>query len=329
MNKWNPLVASCLGTFMLLIDVTIVTVALPDIAAATHSSFTTLQWVLDAYALVLGALVLGMGALADNIGHKRVYLSGTALFAAASLACGLADSGGVLVAARAVQGVGGAAMFATTIALLHATYSGRDRGVAFGVWGAVSGASAGIGVVLGGVLTQWAGWRWVFMVNLPVSVCAIALSAVAFGETTRRRVRLDVPGIATFSLTAGALIFGIIRGGEAGWGSAVTVGSLAVAALALAVFAVAESRAAQPMLPLVLLRSPRFVGSLVGALGMNFAAFSGSVLLSIWLQDVLRLSAIGTGCALLPMSVLAFVVAGDSDTGSTAPRRSGRSGWAW
>lgn len=295
---------------MLLIDVTIVTVALPDIAAATGASFTTLQWVLDAYALVLGALVLGMGALADNLGHKRVYIAGTLLFAAASLTCGLAGSGGVLVAARAVQGVGGAAMFATTIALLHATYSGRERGIAFGIWGAVSGASAGIGVVLGGALTQWAGWRWVFMVNVPVSVCAVALSVVAFRETARRRVRLDIAGVVLFSLAAGALIFGIIRGGEAGWGRPATMASLAVAALALIAFGVVETRVANPMLPLSLLRNPRFAGSLVGGIGMNFAAFSGSVLLSIWLQDVLRLSAIGTGLAMLPMAAVAFVTAG-------------------
>ncbi len=310
MRKWNPLIASCLGTFMLLIDVTIVTVALPDIARSTGASFATLQWVLDAYALVLGALVLGMGAVADDLGHKRVYIAGTALFAAASLACGLADSGGPLVAARAVQGIGGAAMFATTIALVHASYTGRDRAVAFGVWGAVSGASAGIGVVLGGILTQWAGWRWVFMVNIPVSVVAMALSAVAFRETTRRRVGLDVPGIAAFSATAGALILGVIRGGENGWGDPVTVGALVVAALGLVGFVAIESRAAHPMLPLQLLREPRFTASLVSAAGMNFAAFSGSVLLSIWLQEVLRLSAVATGCALLPMSAVAFVAAG-------------------
>ncbi len=310
MKKWIPLIASCLGTFMLLVDVTIVTVALPDIAAATHSPFSTLQWVLDAYALVLGALVLGMGSLADNLGHKRVYIGGTALFAVASLGCGLASSGAELVMFRAIQGIGGAAMFATTTALLHATYSGRDRGVAFGVWGAVSGASAGIGVIAGGVLTEWAGWRWVFIVNVPVSLCAIVLSLLVFRETRRGHARLDLPGIALFTLAAAALIFGIIRGGEDGWSSDVAITALVVAVLALVAFVIVEARAAAPMLPLHLLRIPRFAGSLVAALGMNFSAFSGSILLSLWLQTMLHLSAIGTGLAMLPMASTAFVVSG-------------------
>ena len=143
MRKWLPLMTVCLGTFMLLIDVTIVNVALPDMADDLKTSFSSLQWVVDAYALTLAALVLGTGSIADLVGHRRAYAAGLALFAVSSLACGLAPNSGALIAARAVQGVGAAAMFATTFALLNSNYTGRDRGTAYGMWGAVAGASVG------------------------------------------------------------------------------------------------------------------------------------------------------------------------------------------
>src|SRR6059058_2379048 len=174
-RKWLPLLTVCLGTFMLLIDVTIVNVALPDMAKDLKTSFGSLQWVVDAYALTLAALVLGTGSIADLVGHRRAYIAGLALFAVASFVCGIAPNSGSLVAARAVQGIGGAAMFATTFALLNSNYSGRDRGVAYGLWGAVAGASAAVGPILGGVLTEGLSWRWIFFVNLPVSVLAIVL----------------------------------------------------------------------------------------------------------------------------------------------------------
>src|ERR1700733_11144940 len=154
MRKWMPLIAVCLGTFMLLVDVTIVTVALPDMAVDLRTSFSALQWVVDIYALILAALLLAMGSLGDLYGRRRLYLGGLALFALASLGSGLARSTAELIAARGVQGVGGAAMYATTIALLNSAYQGRDRGVAFGIWGAVSGAAAAAGPILGGLLTQ-------------------------------------------------------------------------------------------------------------------------------------------------------------------------------
>ncbi|MGB6574987.1 MAG: MFS transporter, partial [Trebonia sp.] len=170
MKKWWPLVAVCAGTFMLLVDVTIVTVALPDMARELHTTFQDLQWVIDLYALVLAALVLTVGSVADRLGRRRVYLIGLVVFALSSLACGLAPNVGVLIAARGVQGLGAAAMFATTMALISSSYSGRERGVAFGAWGAVNGAAAAAGPIVGGLLATHFGWRWIFLVNLPVSV---------------------------------------------------------------------------------------------------------------------------------------------------------------
>ena len=187
MRKWLPLVAICTGTFMLLVDVTIVNVALPDIATDLGTTFSQLQWVVDVYALALAALVLGAGSLADLYGRRRLYLIGLVLFALASLACGLAPNAGCLIAARGVQGIGGAIMFATTIALINTSYEGRDRGTAFGVWGAVVGASAALGPILGGALTELS-WRWIFFVNLPVCVLAVVLTltAVAGGPAAER-----------------------------------------------------------------------------------------------------------------------------------------------
>lgn len=310
MQKWKPLLAVSLGTLMLLIDITIVIVALPDIQRNLNAGFDALQWVLDAYALALAALVIGAGTLADRFGHQRVYLVGTVLFAAASLFAGCAPSIEVLIAARAVQGVAAAAMFATTVSLLHITYSGRDRGTAFAVWGAVAGASAGLGMVAGGMLTQWLSWRWIFFVNIPVSVVTVALSLTAFVNTRRDGVRLDVAGVVSACGAAAALTFAIIRGGESGWTDAITLVSFAASAVFLVLFLVAETVVAQPMLPLSLFKIRPFTGSVVGATGQSFAAFGVTPLISIWAQNILGLDALQTGLAMLPMAAVSFVVAG-------------------
>lgn len=310
MRKWTPLVAACLGTFMLLIDVTIVNVALPDIRSDLGSSFSELQWVVDAYALVLAALVLAAGSIADGIGHKRVYLVGLVVFAGSSLAAGLAQDPTALIAARAVQGVGAAAMFATTISLLHATYTGRDRGTAFAVWGAVSGAAAGVGVVLGGVLTDVLDWRWIFFVNIPISVLTFWLSAIAFRSGARGRLRVDIAGVVTFSAFAAATTYGIIGGGESGWSTMTTIVSFAIGAAALIAFVTVESVQSAPMFPLGLLRIRVFTGCIIAAAIFSVAAFASLPLLSIWMQGRLGLTPLQTGLAMLPMPVVAFVVAG-------------------
>src|SRR6201996_2330346 len=212
MRKWWPLVAICTGTFMLLVDLTIVNVALPDMARELHTTFSDLQWVIDLYALVLGALVLTVGSLADRLGRRKVYLAGLVLFAASSLTCGLAPNVGVLIAARGVQGVGAAAMFATTMALISNTYSGRERGMAFGVWGAVNGAASALGPIIGGPRTGKLGWRWIFLVNLPVSVVAVALTLRVVTESRDPQPRrIDLPGMTTFTIAAATLTYALIR----------------------------------------------------------------------------------------------------------------------
>jgi EmrB/QacA subfamily drug resistance transporter len=310
MGKWWPLVAVCLGAFMLLVDVTIVTVALPQIAVDLRASFSGLQWIIDGYTLALAALLLGAGSVADRWGRRRTYVAGLALFAAASLACGLAPSAEVLVAARFAQGVGGAAMFATTMALLNVSYRGPDRAVAFGVWGAVLGAAAAAGPMLGGLLTHQLDWRAIFLVNLPISVVAIVLTLRVLRESRDPEARrVDLPGVVTFAIAAGSATYALIRAGEEGWTGSGTAIWFGLAAVALIAFLAVERRSAHGMLDLGLFRSPTFVGIMLAATLLPVAAFAYPVYLSLWLQSVLGLEAVHAGLALVPMSALAFVVA--------------------
>ncbi|MFF4286036.1 MFS transporter [Streptomyces sp. NPDC001633] len=321
-GKWWPLAAITLGNFLLLVDVTIVSTALPRIADGLGASFSSLQWVMDIYALALAALLMVAGSAADLFGRRRLYVAGLALFALASLACGLAPGPGVLIAARAVQGVGAAAMFATNTPLLMASYQGRDRGVAFGVWGGTSGAAAAIGPVLGGLLTEYVDWRAIFLVNLPLTAVAamITLRRVpeSYGDLPRPRTdpagatrtiaRIDWPGAASFTMCAGALTYGLIRGGERGWSEAGTRGSLVVAFLALAAFLVIERRVRRPLLDLGLMRRPSFATLLAAALLLQAAAFPYLMFVGLWVQNVLGLSPVQAGLAGTPMAVMSLLV---------------------
>jgi len=311
MRTWSPLIAVCLGTFMLLVDVTIVTVALPVLTRDLHSSLSDLQWVLDGYALALAALLLGLGSVADRLGRKAVYLVGLVVFALASLACGLAPDAGALIVARFVQGAGAAAMLATTIALLNIAYQGRERAIAFGVWGAVNGAAAAAGPILGGLLTQHLDWRWIFLVNLPVSVAAIALTVRSVPESRADRgARFDVAGMATFTVAVGSVVYALIRANDAGWTAPGTLGLFGLGAVASVVFVVVERAAAQPMLDLRLFRSPAFTGVMVAGLLGQAAAFAYLIFTSVWLQTALHKGPVMAGVlGSLPLSGAGFVVA--------------------
>jgi EmrB/QacA subfamily drug resistance transporter len=309
MRKWLPLLTVCLGTFMLLIDVTIVNVALPSMIKDLHESFASVQWVVDAYALTLAAFVLGAGSIADLVGRRRTYIVGVALFAVSSFACGIAPNSAVLVAARAVQGVGGAAMFATTLPLLNSNYTGRDRGTAYGWWGATAGASAAVGPIIGGLLTQALSWRWIFFVNLPLSVIAIVLCAgylVDAHETHKGRV--DVFGIIAFAGTCAAITYALIRANDSGWSNDVTWAMLGAAAILLITFVHVERHSSDAMLDIALLKHSSFTGVMIGGLSLGFAAFAAFTYTSIWTQSVLGLSPIRAGLVGLPMSLMAFGV---------------------
>jgi EmrB/QacA subfamily drug resistance transporter len=309
MRKWLPLLTISLGTFMLLIDVTIVNVALPDMAIDLHTSFTDLQWVIDIYALALAALLLGIGGFADLVGRKRVYIGGLFVFAASSLTAGISQSTTMLIAARAVQGVGAAAMFATTIALISSSYQGRDRGLAFGVWGASNGAAAAAGPIIGGLLTQAISWRWIFFVNLPITVLAVVLGLrVLTGQEPRSKARIDLPGVIAFTIASGAVTFALTRAGDNGWGSSTTITLFAVALVSLVAFLVIEARSKAPILEPALLRRPSFSGVLGGAMLLPLAAFAALTYASLWLQSVRGMTPIQAGLALVPLSLAALPV---------------------
>ncbi|MCS7484093.1 MFS transporter [Umezawaea endophytica] len=313
MRQWAPLWAVCAGAAMLLFDVTIVHVALPSTGADLHASLSDLQWVVDVYALVLAALLLTSGALADRFGGRRLFTLGLGVFGAASLACALAPEPWFLITARAVQGVGAACVFATGPALLHQAYEGRARGIAFGVWGAVSGAAAAAGPLVGGVLTHQLNWRWVFLVNVPVSVLAVVLAMTAFTRSPTAADRgLDLLGTACFAAATGSVIYALIRGDRILFG---------VALAALVAFVLVERRHPHPVLDLRLLRSPAFTGVSLAALTLSLSAYSGLLYVSLRLRGD-GLSALQTGLALAPLGVTALVVSSLFGRGlhDTSPR---------
>src|SRR5580698_10623342 len=274
-SKWWTLTAVCLGTFMLLLDVTIVNVALPDIQSALHASFSGLQWVVDAYALSLAALLLTAGSLADLYGRRRLYLAGLAIFTIGSVLCGAAVNTLMLQLSRGLQGVGGAIMFSVALALLADAFRGKDRGVAFGVWGAITGVAVAIGPLLGGVLTTGLSWRWIFFVNLPVGVVAVALTLTRVAESRAPVARRpDWPGFVLFTIALSALVYGLIESSQKTFGSGIVIGCLITAGVLLAAFLVAESRLRHPMFDLSLFRKPTFAGGAAAAFALSASIFA-------------------------------------------------------
>jgi EmrB/QacA subfamily drug resistance transporter len=308
-KNWT-LAAVLLGTFMLLIDITIVIVALPDIRTSLHTSFSDVQWTIDAYSLSLAALLLPAGSLADILGRRRVFALGLAVFTVGSLLCGLAQSGLMLIVCRAVQGIGGATVFATSLALLAQTFHGRERGMAFGAWGAVAGAATALGPLLGGLLTTELSWRWIFLVNLPIGILAIAITLTRVHEfrPTHAR-RIDLPGFAMFTLGLVALVYGLIESSRRGWGDGVVIGALVIAAVMLAAFPIVERLQREPMFDLTLFRKPTFVGGSIAAFGMNGSLFAMFIYLVLYLQVALHYSALASGLRLVVITGAALITA--------------------
>ena len=307
-RTWT-LVAVCLTTFMLLLDITVVVVALPNMQQRFDASLTGLQWVVDAYALTLAALILTAGALADRYGRRLLFMTGVVLFTLASLLCGLAWSITALDVARALQGIGGAALFATALALIGHEYRGADRFGALAVWGATVGAAVACGPLIGGLLTDGLGWRWIFFVNIPVGVFAFAVALTRITESRDERAqRTDVAGLATFSTALFLIVFGILRGNASGWSSALILGSLVCGATLLVAFVVVELRQERPMFDVTLFRQPAFVGVSVATFCIAVGMFSMFPYLSIYLQDILGYSPLATGVRFLPLTAFVFFV---------------------
>jgi EmrB/QacA subfamily drug resistance transporter len=307
-RRWT-LVAVCTTTFMLLLDITVVVVALPNIQRDLHASLTGLQWVVDAYSLTLAALILTAGALADRYGRRLLFRVGVVFFTFSSLLCGLAWSIAVLDVARGLQGLGGAALFATALALIGAEYSGPDIGGAIAIWGATIGVAVASGPLVGGIITDALGWRWVFFVNVPVGAFALWAALTRMGESRDpKATRTDYWGLLTFSASLFLIVFGVLRGNAEGWSSALILGSLIGGAVLLAVFVLVERRQARPMLDLNLFRSPTFVGVSIATFCIGAGMFALFPYLSIYLQDILGYSPLDAGLRFLPLTAFVFAV---------------------
>jgi EmrB/QacA subfamily drug resistance transporter len=310
-RKWWTLTAVSAGMFMLLLDISIVIVALPAIQRELGGTLSDLQWVIDAYALSLAALLLTAGSLADLRGRRTVFAVGIGIFTAGSLLCGLAPSTLFLTVARAGQGIGGAIMFSTSLALLANAFKGRDRGIAFGIWGAIAGIAVAIGPVVGGAITSGLSWRWIFLVNVPIGAATLAATLLRVDESRDPGARRpDLLGFATFSSALFLIVYGLIESGTRGWGSAVVIGCLAGGAGLMAVFFVCEVLQRRPMLDLSLLRVPTFVGGLTTAFTLSAGMFAVLAYLVIYLQDLLHFSAVGSGVRLLAITGAMFVMSG-------------------
>jgi EmrB/QacA subfamily drug resistance transporter len=309
-RKWWTLLAVCLATFMLLLDITIVNVALPDISAELDTSFSDLQWVIDAYALMLAALLLTAGSLADLLGRRRVFAFGLASFTVASVLCALAPGALVLILARGAQGIGGAAMFATSLALLAQEFQGRERGTAFGIWGATTGAAVAIGPLVGGALTSGFGWPSIFYLNVPIGIATLAITLRKLPESRDEDAGgIDWAGLVTFSAALFLLVFALIRGNEEGWGSALIVALLVASALLLALFIAVERRRERPMFDLTLFGNKTFVGASIAAFALSASMFAMFLYITLYVQTILGYGPLETGLRFLPITLLSFVAA--------------------
>ncbi|MEA2445269.1 MAG: hypothetical protein QOJ12_2561 [Thermoleophilales bacterium] len=309
-RKWWTLTVVCISIFMLLLDITIVNVALPAIQKALHADFSHLQWVVDAYALTLAALLLTAGSLADRYGRRLVFLVGMVLFVLASLLCGFAQSPTMLDFSRGLQGIGGAAMFATSLALIAQEFHGRDRATAFGIWGATTGLAVAIGPLVGGALVDGIGWEWIFFVNVPIGALCLWITLTKLRESRDpSQGGIDLPGVVTFSGGLFCLVFALIRGNAKGWGSPLIVGLLIASVVLLIGFVVVERHTANPMFDLSLFRKPTFTGASVVAFVLSASMFSMFLYIVLYIQNVLGYSAFQAGLRFLPLSLLSFVAA--------------------
>ena len=310
-QRWT-LAVVCAATAMLMLDIAVVNTALSAIAADLDTGLVGLQWVVDAYTLPLAATVITAGALADRFGRRRLLALGLLVFTATSLLCAAAQSITMLNAARAAQGLGAAIMFAASLAVLSNAFPRmEERMKALAAYGATMGASFAVGPLVGGALTSGLAWQWIFLINLPLGLACLWIVRGFVEESLDPRApRVDFAGLITLTGGLFLLVYALLRGNEEGWGSTTILASFGGAGALLCAFIAIEARAAQPMLPLRLFRNPSFTGAQVGAFGISASLFAMWLYMTLYLQQILGLSAIEAGLVYLPGTILNFVVAG-------------------
>jgi EmrB/QacA subfamily drug resistance transporter len=310
-RKWWTLAAVAVGLFMIMLDNTVVVVALPSIQNSLHISTSELEWVVNAYALTFGVLLLSGGKLADLLGRRSIFIIGLVIFTGASLWCGLAGGASSLIAARTVQGVGAALMNPATLSIITATFPPRQRGTAIGIWAGTAALALAIGPLVGGLLTQKINWSWIFFINIPVGVAGVLAARIFIDESrdSSREQRLDLPGLIASGVGLFALTYGLIETNSHAWGSSRVLSLFAIAVVALGAFVVLELRQRIPMLDLTLFRNSTFSGANTVMFLVGLAMFGIFFYNSLFLQRVLHYGAIKTGASFLPMTVLIMFVA--------------------
>ncbi len=310
-RKWWTLVSVSFALFMIMLDNTVVNVALPAIQRDLGIGVAELEWVVTGYALSFAVLMLSGGKLADMFGRRRIFLIGLAVFTLASLLCGLAGSAELLIAARVLQGVGSAFMMPATLSIITATFPPRERGAALGIWAGVSAMALAIGPLVGGLLTEHIGWNWIFYVNVPVGLVGIVAARLIIPESrdTSHEQRLDLPGLLTSGVALLALVYALIEAGSRGWTSPLILGLFALALVAGTAFVLLELGQRLPLFEMTLFRDPTFVGANTVALLVSLAMFGVFFFISLFMQNVLGYSAVRAGAAFLPMTLLIILVA--------------------
>jgi EmrB/QacA subfamily drug resistance transporter len=310
-RKWWTLAAVAVGLFMIMLDNTVVNVALPSIRKDLGIGISELEWVVNAYALTFGVLLLTGGKLADLIGRRRIFIIGLVIFTGSSLACGLANGASVLIAARTVQGIGAALMNPATLSIITATFPPRQRGTAIGIWAGVSALALAFGPLVGGLLTEKIDWSWIFFINIPIGVLGVLAAGIFIDESkdTSREQRLDLPGLLTSGIGLFALTYGLIETNDHAWGSARVLALFAIAAVSLTLFVLLELHQRLPMLDLSLFRNSTFSGANTVMFLVGLAMFGIFFYNSLFLQNVLGYSAIKTGATFLPMTGLIILIA--------------------
>ncbi|HUY70613.1 MAG TPA: MFS transporter [Gaiellaceae bacterium] len=310
-KKWWTLTAVAFGLFMIMLDNTVVNVALPSMQRSLHLKVSELEWVVAGYALTFGAFMLTGGKLADLLGRRKMFVAGLVIFTASSLACGLAGSASVLIGARVVQGLGAALMNPATLSIITVTFPPKQRGTAIGIWAGISALALAIGPLVGGIITERVNWNWIFFINVPVGVIGIAAAFAFISESrdTSREQRPDIPGLVTSALGLFALSYALIEANTYGWGSGRILGAFAVALVALGGFVALESRQRLPMLDLSLFRNPVFSGANAVMLLVGLAMFGVFFYVSLFLQQILDYSPIQAGASFLPWTVLIILLA--------------------
>jgi EmrB/QacA subfamily drug resistance transporter len=310
-KKWWTLGAVSVGLFVIMLDNTVVNVALPSIRRSLGISLEGLEWVVAGYALTFAAFLLTGGKLADYFGRRLIFMLGLAVFTGASLACGLAPNGGFLIGARVVQGLGGALMNPATLSIITATFPPRERGKAIGVWAGVSAMALAIGPLVGGLLTEHVNWNWIFFINVPIGIAGLLAIPVFIEESRDQSAdqRLDLPGLVSSAVGLFSLTYAFIEANNYGWTSARILGAFVVALIALVSFVLLERHQRAPMLDLSLFRNRTFGGANASMLFVGLAMFGTFFFVSLYMQNVLRYSPVEAGASFLPMTILIIVLA--------------------